>query len=176
MILVVGPGRSGTSVVAKALNEMGVSMGVHFGKPDEINPHGYYEDLEFKNLNERFLRSDFNHVLFRDRLRQLIAHREEPWGVKDPRLCFVLGFYLDELPNAVLVRTRRDMHSVAQSMCKCYGWSYIDTIVETMRREACLDSFTVGHKVYEMNLNRKWSDEELKSYLSEVTHANLQSH
>ena len=53
MKAVTGPGRSGTSLVAKIL----IASGADFGRtedhipPDENNPDGYFEDIEFVSVN-----------------------------------------------------------------------------------------------------------------------------
>ena len=46
MILVVGPGRCGTSAVAGRLCDLGVFM-CSTVESDETNPDGYFEDVEF---------------------------------------------------------------------------------------------------------------------------------
>ncbi len=52
MILVLGTGRSGTSEVARILDELGIDMGESERK-DEHNPDGYFEDNSFVKLNKK---------------------------------------------------------------------------------------------------------------------------
>ena len=48
-VIVLGMHRSGTSLIASILHLSGISMGKEFLRPDNGNPGGYFEDLEFLN-------------------------------------------------------------------------------------------------------------------------------
>src|SRR3972149_1538089 len=54
-VIVLGMHRSGTSLIASILHLSGISMGKEFLRPDNGNPGGYFEDLEFLNLNKTIL-------------------------------------------------------------------------------------------------------------------------
>jgi hypothetical protein len=54
--LILGSGRSGTSMVAGALAGAGYFMGRRFHAADEGNPKGYFEDVEINALNDALLR------------------------------------------------------------------------------------------------------------------------
>src|SRR3972149_6783295 len=54
-VIVLGMHRSGTSLIASILHLSGISMGKEFLRPDNGNPGGYFEDLEFLNLNKTVL-------------------------------------------------------------------------------------------------------------------------
>lgn len=142
MILVVGPGRCGTSTVARILHEdLGVHMGNSFREPDEQNPYGYYEDVAFRNLNAGFLEGTVPFPQFVDRLHTLITSRRgRPWGVKDPRLCYLAPYYLAACPErTTIIRCRRPAGEVARSMSRCYGWTDREALEETQRRDYLLD-------------------------------------
>ena len=53
IIIVLGMHRSGTSLIAGVLHEMGVNMGSNLMKADEYNPKGYFEDIEIYKFNSR---------------------------------------------------------------------------------------------------------------------------
>lgn len=76
-------------------------------------------------------------------------------------------------PSAMIIRTKRSLFDTVQSMQRCYGWSYIDSLVETMRRETALDHFLVGHHVFDIDFNRKWFDKDLKLTLEDIINAYL---
>ncbi len=70
--MILGSGRSGTSLVAGVLGNSGYFMGDKILQPTEGNPKGYFEDLEVNHINElilepvvpkrpRFLRKWFFH-------------------------------------------------------------------------------------------------------------------
>lgn len=55
--LILGSGRSGTSLVAGTLAKAGYFMGSHLWAPDAGNPKGYFEDEEVNRINEDILTS-----------------------------------------------------------------------------------------------------------------------
>ena len=53
-VLILGNGRSGTSVLTKALNYMGVDLGEDkFIKATEVNPKGYFENEAILNIHKK---------------------------------------------------------------------------------------------------------------------------
>ncbi len=124
MILILGTGRSGTSIVAGICSKLGVYMGEHLNKANKHNPHGYYEDLEFQNINRHAtdLFLDMPKEEFRRRLKKLTDKREEPWGLKDPNISTpnLLREYF--LLNPTIILCLRDEGDSARSMSKAFGW------------------------------------------------------
>lgn len=55
MVLILGMGRSGTSMLSGVLEIMGVQFGNHLHGPNEYNPHGHWENAFVVNLNERVI-------------------------------------------------------------------------------------------------------------------------
>src|SRR5262245_61466841 len=53
--LILGSGRSGTSMLAGSLGRAGYYMGEHLIPPDAANPLGYFEDDEINAINEALL-------------------------------------------------------------------------------------------------------------------------
>jgi hypothetical protein len=144
-IIFIGMHRSGTSMLGRMLEELGVFFGAH----KDINN----EALFFQDLNEWLLgqcggRWDypkpFNQYFWRNEdvikwtevyLRNLLASPravqflgvrrflsggmralEEPWGWKDPRTTFTLPVWLRVFPNARVVSIERNGVDVAQSL------------------------------------------------------------
>ena len=113
-VIVLGMMRSGTSIVARGLQALGVHFGVDLLAPNSANPTGFYEDMGVLRLNRRLLtvlgvghgaslisaaawrrpelsalRSEaVGHVL-------ALASNEPLWGFKQPRTVRVLPFWLD---------------------------------------------------------------------------------
>jgi len=50
LVIVMGPRRSGTSYAASVLYHLGFYLGEELLKADEMNPRGYFEDVELHNL------------------------------------------------------------------------------------------------------------------------------
>lgn len=137
-IVVLGMHRSGTSVAAGLLRE----LGVHFGDESDLlppdvldNPDGYFEHARFveinnallaamggswahpPNLTGRWERSGAVQRLL-PQAKALVAtlQKQPPWGWKDPRTCLTLPFWLRLTPNARFLWVVRHPVEVAMSM------------------------------------------------------------
>jgi hypothetical protein len=55
--IIMGSGRSGTSMIAGTLAQAGYFMGENLYPPRDSNPKGFYEDPEVNNINETLLSS-----------------------------------------------------------------------------------------------------------------------
>jgi len=120
-VVILSLPRSGSSAVAGALLRMGVDLGEGFLQPaDRANPRGYYEDMRWSAINKTMAGTRYGvrePAGLSQRHRQNYAHlvricsRKPVWGIKSPRLCFVLHLILPMLESASdvrLVRVRRD--------------------------------------------------------------------
>ena len=117
IVPVVGMGRSGTSAIAMALHRGGISMGDDHNfipKPSLQNPKGFFENYEFRKINDHSLEKsgyaykslDPNIPCFvdtfvlrfkRKRLIKNYCSRLTAWGWKDPRTCLTLQFWLKSI-------------------------------------------------------------------------------
>jgi hypothetical protein len=122
-VFVLGPHRSGSSLVAAALHSMGVSLGCGYIEPNEDNPKGFFEDEHIVRLNDRILRSlnlswdsfgflweeDFSSARlkpYRDAAVSMVAQRfagRGLAGLKDPRFCMLLPFWKSVITEALNV-------------------------------------------------------------------------
>lgn len=143
-VIFIGMHRSGTSMLGRLLEELGMFFGAH---KDENN-----EALFFQNLNEWLLNqcgarwdtpAAFNEYFWRNDevvkwaelyIRNLLAsprciqflgarrfvggvgRLNEPWGWKDPRNTFTLPVWLRIFPDAKVVSIERNGVDVAQSL------------------------------------------------------------
>jgi len=71
-VIILGSGRSGTSMVAGTLAKAGYFMGEHLLPANNANPKGFFEDIEVNSINEDILANVaprrpkiFGNVLFR---------------------------------------------------------------------------------------------------------------
>lgn len=56
-VIILGSGRSGTSMVAGTLSQSGYFMGDRLLPPNDANPKGFFEDMEVNAINEDILES-----------------------------------------------------------------------------------------------------------------------
>lgn len=170
VVLVISTGRAGSSTVARILHtQLNVSMGYHFRQPDAENPKGFYEDLDFKTLNETILKGIISYPEFAIRLSHLIKKRKEDWGVKDPRLCHLWWLYLKHLPEAKIIMTERKREAVIESCEKNYGVNRFNAerFVDWRMKEI---QFLYKLNPLVINFDKKRSDEYIieiiKEYIS----------
>jgi len=144
-VLVLGMHRSGTSAAAGVLQRVGVELGHELMAPLPENPKGFFEHTGIVNLHDEVLslfdarwddprslpewwERDPRLAPLRQRLRATLRQSfagAPLWGVKDPRLCRLLPFWipvlreLDVSAKAVLVV--RDPVQVSESLRRRNG-------------------------------------------------------
>lgn len=137
-VIVTGPGRSGTSAVARVLHESGLRMGQRFVEPSEVNPDGFYEDWDVLLLNEQLMR-DAGMLQrwqperwprratmlaaarrYRGDMTALVAQAGDGW--KDPRFSITLEAWLPLLPSKPkVIVCLRSPEAFAESVVRVYG-------------------------------------------------------
>ncbi|QSX79646.1 sulfotransferase [Agrilutibacter solisilvae] len=138
-LIVLGMHRSGTSVLARLLNLMGVYFGpegISTGANEE-NPKGFWERKDVRQLNDNVLHAvgcDWNRVLeldvaalpkavlddFNKRASKLVLELDghRPWLLKEPRLCLLLPLWRRFLEVPVGIHIYRNPVEVASSLHK----------------------------------------------------------
>ncbi|MBW3632381.1 MAG: sulfotransferase [Chloroflexi bacterium] len=142
-VAIVGMHRSGTSMVAKLLQQAGLHLGNEedLMPPADENPEGFYEHLDFVRLNDEVLnaagagwdcppRAGFNWESraldpFRERARSLAATlvTGAPWGWKDPRTSLTVPFWRSALGPFQAVAVVRNPLEVVTSLHRRNGFS-----------------------------------------------------
>lgn len=139
VVCVLGMHRSGTSVITKAANLLGVYLGPDehlMGPAKENNPKGFWEHELLTDLNDEILsalggnwheppvfapgwESAPELADLRRRAAELLAGEfasAELWGWKDPRTCLTLPFWQQLLPSMQYVICIRNPVDVARSL------------------------------------------------------------
>jgi hypothetical protein len=165
IVIVLGVGRCGSSALAEVLHKSGIHMGDNLmACKGPENPHGYYEDMDFKKLNEKIL-NGYCYKQFAlkpatididyDVDLSLVDQREKThkaWGFKDPRTIFTLPAYIKKLQNhdvryviikrelkancASLIKQQNSIHDVAHA--RAVYRSYNDHIQRYNLENSCL--------------------------------------
>jgi glycosyltransferase involved in cell wall biosynthesis len=142
-LIITGMHRSGTSFVASLFAAWNVRMGERLVPPDRGNPMGYFEDVDFLDLDRRILVActppdDGGHrdwgwteserfdaaqlPSWRDAAAALVRSHDEAgrdWGWKDPRSSMLLDFWDDVLAGqAFFLLLYRHPWEVADSMLR----------------------------------------------------------
>lgn len=131
--IVLGTPRSGTSCVAGLLNSFGIFMGDQFFEPDEMNPKGYFQDLEFESIFDdiiEFIPNPFFRIPENivSKVVALVKKRNsslKEWGAKFKLAAWVLPQIDEECKKSgvvlKIIRTKRNVQSSIDSLAK---WSY----------------------------------------------------
>lgn len=173
-IAVIGMHRSGTSVLARLLNLLGIYFapeGMGTGANQE-NPKGFWERRDVRALNDHVLHSvgcDWNRVSrldldaipaplaaeFEKRAAQIVLSMDanRPWFMKEPRLCLLLPLWKRVLEAPVCIHILRHPVEVASSLKTRNGipfpaglalWEYYNRSALASMRD--LPRVTVGHR------------------------------
>lgn len=169
-IVVVGPGRCGTSAAAGLLHHLGVFMGKEFFPPQETNPYGHWEDLDFLKPNRHFLAKRWNLEDWQGAVSQAIAVRvalNTTWGWKDPRSSRLIPRYLELIPNARFLRCTRCRDAIVSSFLRAYGefgwtsrraWKFVEKCERILDEHLPAErTFVVEFEAIKMD-RRKWID------------------
>jgi len=162
--LVFGTGRSATSFVAGVMhNKLGISMGEEFAPPNHTNPEGFWEDIDFYNLNKDFV---FDRILFSEfyeKAQKLIFDRSssgEPWGFKESRMSHILPMYLSLLNEPKLIWCQRDKDLTVKSCMRCYGWEEEEASKMLEARYSIIKNILQGREHLVINFGRDRMTEE----------------
>lgn len=143
IIAVMGTGRSGTSLFTKILDCLGVYLGPEelFMSPTVSNPKGYFELQPIFQLNNEVLdllggnwlhpppmppgweKADILNP-HREKLREflnVVFGESKCWAWKDPRSCWTLPFWQQELPEVKALFALRNPIDVARSFEKAWN-------------------------------------------------------
>ncbi len=129
--IIAGPGRSGTSMVARMLNLCGLDLGPEdtMIRPKADNPAGFWEQRQIVAINNAILGASggtwdkppesiarCEHLKAAARALEGWGKINLPWGFKDPRCCLTLPFWRAVYPGAKVVLVWRSGHEVAESL------------------------------------------------------------
>lgn len=160
MITVLGPGRCGTSTIARLLHSScGITMGTRFRDPDESNPKGFYEDLDFRDLNHAVLSNQMGIDNFQKRIDNLVRIRTGLWGIKDPRICHLWQTYR-RYSSQYIVCTRRPQ-LIVKSMMSNYNWSEVESKHVVTTRLSCINGLLEGRDALRIDFSYERTDAEL---------------
>jgi hypothetical protein len=133
-IIVLGPFRSGTSLVSRILSKLGVDFGPRerMLKPDRFNPEGYFQHKDVRIGNNRLIKSAGASVAWPAHPQRLSSEGDlallkhakldwtsglTHWGIKDPRFCATLLSWIEadrlDAHRLSIVRVERDAEDAA---------------------------------------------------------------
>lgn len=146
IVCVLGMHRSGTSLLARVLNLLGVELGPQTKlttEPREANPKGYWENHDLTSISDALIKrfggtwdeppifpagwhDDTAVADLRARAQLLIEEQfaaSTLWGWKDPRTCLTLPFWQSQLSGLKYILCLRNPLEVAASLERRDGFS-----------------------------------------------------
>jgi hypothetical protein len=131
--LILGAGRSGTSLLAGMLRSAGYEMGYDYIRARPANPRGFFEDREVNRINELLLAPHSSEqqrwlaalpvgteITSTQELDARIAARTatRPFCFKDPRFCYTLPAWRPYLGDAAFLCVFREPARTADSIAR----------------------------------------------------------
>jgi len=136
-VLVLGPPRSGTSLLANILHHMGVDMG-NIRNPDYENPTGYYEDSDLQSIQDKIIKDcgeeyngfnlpDVEDIIIKgkpytDEIEKYISNRKKSkhdiWGWKTIQTSLMLPLFIPFLNNVHVIVSLRGLENIAKSQAR----------------------------------------------------------
>lgn len=134
-IIVMGPPRSGTSVIARLLQEnLGVVMDEGPIRKDQLNPKGFYEDNRVVKINSIVLKNWKIGTSNEKRVNPLwlfhfgrwVKHRamkypNRQWGFKEPRCVGFINWVKQFFDHPIWIVTDRSDNQIIKSQTEKLG-------------------------------------------------------
>jgi len=155
IFIVLGIARSGTSVIAKAINALGVDLGHRLNPSNKWNPKGFWEDLDVVyEINQKiFQKLNYKQGIFREfQLSELEDHLlddtrfaatqilvsrfndSSSWGFKDPNTVRILPFWQrifaeNNLQEKYIIALRNPLESANSYQSKTFKFNQEKTLI-----------------------------------------------
>jgi hypothetical protein len=142
-VILTGMHRSFTSLTSNILTELGIYMGESILEPDDFNPEGYFENVDFLYFDRTLCKFCMYHEnsffdwgwspdekMNSDKIKEFegyakkLVHdrkRLRVWGWKDPRTSLLLNFWDSIIPHAKYIFVYRNPAEVYTSVTKLKG-------------------------------------------------------
>ncbi len=168
MMLIVGTGRCGTSVVAHAAaTRLGYDFG-NVGLPSRANPLGAYECRDLRWLTLKRRKGEWKPERWRHEYRMYLLPRQEPAGVKVPELGDYLPDALHVLPESEVVWAQRDLETaIASRVCYADFGDENRIADEYEHRLQTISDCLADRRHLALDMNRRWTTDEIAATLHE---------
>jgi hypothetical protein len=174
-VVILGVGRSGTSLIANWLQKCGLNIGQNLLESDLIwNPEGFFEDMDFHQLNfkiENQSKSLLSKLFFEipkpiykpedfDKARSILQQKikkNTQWGWKEPRTTwFWFDFWLPLLKKTL---------KSPQELVIIYVYRDFNSYLESVMRLAELNPQHLIQKYYIKLFKNKYAEKQLRFWI-----------
>ena len=169
-VIVIGLPRTGTTTIARVLNDFfGVLMdGNPMPPPQHLHKFRWFEDRRLIEMNwllqNNFIKLNAWTRRFKRFIRAMEKARPE-WGFKDPRIIPVFSYALSFFKSPTIIRTWRPKKLVMNSYIEKLKWEpeYANKFYDT--HEAMLTK-QINRPHYRIEFGREISEEEIFEMLN----------
>lgn len=168
VVIIMGPYRSGTSLVTQILSRLGVALGpVHqLYAPSQYNRSGYFQRPDVRHANNCLLVSSGGSIAKPPHPLDVIQHGDlsllenvdlawsrslSLWGLKDPRFSITLNAWLEaklfSVQNLLIIRVKRSIECAMRSgLCHYDIKHYCDgSVADTRKMIETYDRYAHWH-------------------------------
>jgi len=159
-VVILGMHRSGTSMVAGIIQQLGVDIGEDLLEPSIDNPYGHFENKQFYEINKRILATcggdwssppsseiimQQNNLYSKEIMDLIDKNKSELWGWKDPRTILTIDLFLPYLENPFFIVCSRNNSDIVSSLKKRDGLEVEKSLelIETYNKR--IESFFKNH-------------------------------
>jgi hypothetical protein len=136
-VFVVGPGRCGTTTVARYLIDKGYDFGGIKYAPRWLN----HEDRVVAELNSACLAKHITRGQWTDRLKRHLRTRRAPWGFKVCNLCHNLPETKALFPDALWIWPKREFSEMLDSWMRAWDLGEDKSAALITQRELMLRAY-----------------------------------
>lgn len=172
-IIVIGPPRSGTTMVASVLqNWFGVLMdGAPKPSSELLHPLGFLEDSRLVEANHLYLTGVIPINAWTRRFRRFVRAMKRQtknglWGFKDPRLIPLLTYSLSFFDRATILRCHRRKELCVKSYVEKLDWSKEKSIKYWNNAEESLDRQLKNKPHYRIDFDEIVTEEQIIELLT----------
>jgi hypothetical protein len=168
VIFVIGAGRTGTTVVAKVLQER---LGVDMGGPGfvrEGTPEGDYEEQNFKRIARDLWTGEITAAEWRAGAEKIAVGKTDPWGVKYPGHCEFLPLIMNTFPQATWIWCQREIHDTWQSWLRYFQLEPEEAWARLNYRNWAIQVAMLKKRHVEINATERLDEGELETALVEA--------
>ena len=179
-VIVIGSPRSGTSIVARLLQEeLGVMMDEGPIRKDKHNPYGYYEDQKLIAINKVVLNrwqmgSNNEQKIDKEwaiRFAQWIVMRAgkyEKWGFKEPRMVGFIQWTLQFFNKPVFIWTIRKEEQIIKSQVDKLGYASVIAKAGVAAYKKLIKQYIPKDQLHIINLSSQRSEKRLTKELQGI--------
>lgn len=172
-VVVVGPPRCGTTMVARVLHEF---FGVLMTKreilpPKELEHVRWYEDIRLIEACSLLLENIITLQQWTRRYKRFIRSMQRTrleWGFKEPRITPILAYALSFFKHPTVIRCHRPKEPTVKSYIKKLGWKPEVAEKHYDTYEQILDHHLRDRTYYRIDFSRIIHEEELIELLSDT--------